>query len=160
VGFSFSSANGVQIIQGGVVLPTVGSWQVAPDTDWITMSASWDNPQATPPAVIVTYRLSEDTPILATYTEDQFAAHKISIVADRSDATHETVSVADPIAGVWNVLVVDPSGLGHVSYEGRGAAPAITADWTNVTRSGGAVPQLAVSLDVHNAPDGVLVDIY
>ena len=150
----------LNIFQGGPPLPAVGSWAVAPDIDWIMMTASWQIPREGAVALLVTFKERVGGPVLASYSESEFAANGIYVIEDLSGNRSRAVSVITPRAGVWDIYVVDPAGLGTITYTGIGAADPTELLWATVSRSGGAQPALHVSLDVQHAVEGALIDVY
>ena len=159
-GVQFYLDGEVDYLLGGRQLNLVGSWEVAEGLDWITMWATWTNPQTAPVPIIVTYRETEAGPILATFTEAEFAEHGIYIVEGLNDAYTSMVSVISPLAGVWDIEVVDPAGLAGLVYDAHGATPPPVLAWADVTRVSTPLPGVDIAVDLTNVEPDALIDIY
>jgi Ca2+-binding RTX toxin-like protein len=159
-GFQVSLDGEMEVFTGGRALPAVGSWEVAPALDYIIMTAQWENEQTGPVAVIVTYKAVIGGPVLATYTEADFAAAGIEVVADLTNAFAKTVAVFSPVAGVWDIEVVDAGGLGAISYGGQTAADPLAVTWLEVTRQDDPEPALFLRAEVNGADAGTAFDVF
>ncbi len=142
-------------------LPMVGSWEVSQALPYITMSVEWENGSPGSAPVVVTYRETKSGPILATYTEADFAANGIAVVAQLTGDFGKTVVVDNPRAGVWDIELVNASALGAVRETGHAPQAQLTFNWSNVQiEAAGAAKGLRIALDVGRASDDALVDIY
>ncbi|NET03637.1 MAG: DUF11 domain-containing protein [Symploca sp. SIO2B6] len=105
----------------GNKLPLIGSWNVAPDSEWVVMGADWDIANND-----VKIRVID--PDGNIYQESEFADNGIAIVDDLTDSKTRTVVVGQPQAGIWDIEVVDDTGLGEVNYSAFGATdvPEVT----------------------------------
>ncbi|WP_149978004.1 cadherin domain-containing protein, partial [Microcystis aeruginosa] len=95
---------------GAKNIPPVGSFAIAPDTDWILLSADWEN------AVTGNIPVQIETPDGTIINESDFAANNIAVVEELSDSTTKVVVIFNPQPGIWDINVVDPTGLGAVKY--------------------------------------------
>ncbi len=95
---------------GAKNIPPVGSFAIAPDTDWILLSADWENP------VTGNVPVQIETPDGTIINEADFAANNIATVEELSDSTTKVVVIFNPQPGIWDINVVDPTGLGAVKY--------------------------------------------
>jgi Ca2+-binding RTX toxin-like protein len=118
IGFRYDSANGFKPVFGTKPALLVGSWQTEGNEDWLEMTASWENPAGRDVALRVTYQAVVGGPVLATYEEADFEAAGIVAPLDFSGDYARSVFVNDPRAGVWDVAVVDATGLGAVAHDG------------------------------------------
>ena len=91
-------------------IPETGSWQVEPGEAYVLFSARWEN--ADPDAELVV-TLPDGTRI----GEDAFAANNIAVVDELSSATQRTIIALTPDAGLWDIELVDPAGLGTITTE-------------------------------------------
>ncbi|MFN9405479.1 MAG: Calx-beta domain-containing protein [Dolichospermum sp.] len=90
--------------------PQISGFEIAPDTEWILMGADWEN--SVNGDVAVQVELPDGTII----NEADFAANNIAVVEELSDSTSKVIVVFNPQPGIWNIKVVDETGLGEVSY--------------------------------------------
>ena len=115
--------------------PQTSGFAIAPDTEWILMGADWEN--SVNGDVAVQVELPDGTII----NEADFAANNIAVVEELSDSTSKVIVVFNPQPGIWNIKVVDETGLGEISYTDlrNSFLPSIeiTSPATNV--SGGIV---------------------
>jgi hypothetical protein len=95
---------------GAKNIPPIGSFAIAPDTDWILLSADWENP------VTGNVPVQIETPDGTIINEADFAANNIATVEELSDSTTKVVVIFNPQPGIWDINVVDPTGLGAVKY--------------------------------------------
>ncbi|MCA2656841.1 CARDB domain-containing protein, partial [Microcystis sp. M061S2] len=95
---------------GAKNIPPIGSFAIAPDTDWILLSADWEN------AVTGNIPVQIETPDGTIINESDFAANNIAVVEELSDSTTKVVVIFNPQPGIWDINVVDPTGLGAVKY--------------------------------------------
>jgi len=95
-------------ILGSKNIPPSNSFDVEVGTQWILLTASWEN--ATNEDVIIRVINQNGDAI----DEADFAANNIAIVDDLTGSNAKTVIVANPSPGVWDLEVVDATGLGDV----------------------------------------------
>ncbi len=98
-------------------IPQTGSWQVKDGRDYLMVSAEWEN--AAPGR-----KLKVIAPDGRQIFEKGFAKEGIAIVDELTTATRRAVVIAQPDAGVWDVVMVKEAGLGNVTYQGMGSTPA------------------------------------
>ncbi|NJO63310.1 MAG: DUF11 domain-containing protein [Richelia sp. RM2_1_2] len=98
----------------GNKLPLINSWNVAPDSEWVLMGVDWDIANNN-------VKLRVIDPDGNIYEESQFADNGIAIVDGLTDNKTRTVVVGRPSAGIWDIEVVDETGLGEVNYSAFGA---------------------------------------
>jgi VCBS repeat-containing protein len=82
---------------------TVGS-----DLTSLILKVNWDNP--TPNEVPVRV-IDEEGNVIP---EENFASNNITIVEELTDETSKAVVISDPDPGVWDIEVIDETGLGEV----------------------------------------------
>ncbi len=120
----------------GKELPETNSFAIEPDTDWVLLSANWDNPNPNSASVRV------KDPSGNLIEESDFAANNIAIVSDLTSPQTKTVVVANPTPGIWDIEVVNSAGLGEVQYTAfrdsadptiQVTAPATDVSGENVT---------------------------
>ena len=95
---------------GSKNIPPVGSFAIAPDTEWFFMGADWENP------VNGDVPIQVELPDGTIINEADFAANNIAVVEELSDSTTKVVVVFNPQPGIWDIKVVDETGLGAVKY--------------------------------------------
>jgi uncharacterized repeat protein (TIGR01451 family) len=104
-------------------LPPTNSFIVSPNTPWIILSADWEIP-------------SEDVKIRikkpdGTFIEEaDFAANNIAIFERLTNSDTRTAVVINPEPGIWDIEIIDDSGLGRVEYSGIGDSVAPTIEIT------------------------------
>jgi uncharacterized repeat protein (TIGR01451 family) len=123
----------VDVLFGSKLLPETNSFQVAPGSQYIILSADWENSN---PNVKVRIKKPDGSFI----DEADFAANNISIFAEFTDEDTRSVVIANPTPGIWDIVVVDPNGLGEIVYSGIGDSVVptieITSPTTDITSSG------------------------
>lgn len=92
-------------------LPPVNSFLVASNTPWITLTADWETPSDN-------VRVRIKKPDGTFVEESDFAANNIAIFEPLTNSDTRTVVVINPVAGIWDIEVVNDSGLGNVQYTG------------------------------------------
>ncbi|MEM9061416.1 MAG: tandem-95 repeat protein [Pseudomonadota bacterium] len=140
IGIRYDSANGLDTFASTKPALAVGSWEVAGTEDYLEMHALWENVAGRDVDVIVTYQETVGGPILQTFTLDEFAANGIEAPLELSSSFGRAVFVTNPIAGVWDIQVVDETGLGAVTYDAfiPASKPEVTLD--------------AITLDPNSSP--------
>ncbi|MDB9343550.1 type I secretion C-terminal target domain-containing protein [Nodularia spumigena CS-586/05] len=120
---------------GSKNIPPVGSYAIEPDTEWIFLGADWENP------VIGDVPIQIELPDGSIIDEADFAANNIAIVEELSDSTTKVVVVFNPQPGIWDIKIVDETGLGEVRYTAATDSFLPSIDITSPTTdvSGGLV---------------------
>ncbi|MBD2547856.1 DUF7507 domain-containing protein [Planktothricoides raciborskii] len=144
-----SITTGIKVFFNGKVeiltrdLPQTNSFTVAPGTQWMVMSADWENPAANAPVQV-------KAPNGTIFNESDFAANNIAIVDDLTDSTTKGVIVLNPTPGIWDLNVADPAGLGQVQYTAFRDSEAPTIEVTSPATdvSGG---QVAINYNAFDA---------
>ncbi len=115
-------------------LPQTNSVLVPPNTQWIMMSVDWENSNNNVPVQV-------KTPNGTFIQESDFAANNIAIIDEFTDSTTKTVIVLNPQQGIWDLNVVDATGLGKLEFIGFKDSVAPTVDLTapSVDVGGGEV---------------------
>ena len=149
---------------GSKAVDLIGSWALGPAQDLVILSAQWDNPTNSA-------RLELIAPGGRVLTEAEFGtatglAAGIALVEDLSSPTGRHVALLNPAAGVWDLRLVDETGLGAVRYEASEMLQGPQATITDVVidaaaRSGtimldlhmGDAADVALSLFVSDSPD-------
>uniref|UniRef100_UPI0039C683D1 Calx-beta domain-containing protein n=1 Tax=Nodularia chucula TaxID=3093667 RepID=UPI0039C683D1 len=94
----------------GSFLVEINSFQVDTSTSWVIFNANWDTASENVQVQII----KPDGTILQ---ESDFAnSSDIAIIETLSGSTTRAVVVANPEAGIWDINVVDGTGLGDVQY--------------------------------------------
>jgi len=116
------------------ILP-IGSWDIQPDTEWAILGADWEIDAAGDVPVRV------KKPDGSWIEEADFAANNIAVVDELTDSNSKVVVLFAPAPGIWDLEVVDPTGLGTVSYSAaeESVAPTIMVTTPLVNVPGGAV---------------------
>lgn len=98
------------IIFGNNLVET-SSFTIDSQPEWIILNASWDNP-SNKAAIYIT------KPDGTRVDESEFAANNIEIVESLISDTNKAVIVKNPEAGIWDINLVDTTGLGNFEYNG------------------------------------------
>jgi len=114
-------------------IPETSSFEIPLDTPFVILAADWEISNSN---VNVRIKKPDGTFI----DEAQFAANNIAIVSDFTDDNTRAVVIANPTPGIWDIVVVDPTGLGAIDYSAisDSVAPTIeiTSPATEVTSNG------------------------
>jgi uncharacterized repeat protein (TIGR01451 family) len=114
-------------------IPETSSFAIPVNTPFVILAADWETPNSN-----VKVRIKK--PDGSFIDEAQFAANNIAIVPDFTDNDTRAVVIANPIPGIWDILVVDPTGLGAIDYTAiaDSVVPTIqvTSPATEVTSNG------------------------
>ncbi len=95
----------------------IGSWQATPQMQALLVTASWDHPSIVRPQTrVVVYDDAAHSHVLARYEEADYAANNIEVITRLGADTHLVLGIAHPNAGVWDVELVNPQGLGTVIF--------------------------------------------
>ncbi|WP_316015721.1 hypothetical protein [Roseobacter sp. HKCCA0434] len=113
-------------------IPPVGSWDIAPGQDYVIFSARWENED---PAA----RLLVELPDGTILTEEEFAANNIAVLDAFSNSTSRTIIAFDPVEGIWDIEVEDPTGLGAIETEALGDTAGPTFGFLDVSQAGDLV---------------------
>jgi uncharacterized repeat protein (TIGR01451 family) len=110
----------VDVIFGSKKLPETNSFQVASGAQYIILSADWETSNSN-----VKVRIKK--PDGSFFEEEDFVANNASIVQEFTDEDTRSVVIANPVPGIWDIAVVDQTGLGDIKYSGIGdsALPSI-----------------------------------
>ncbi len=106
---------------GAKNIPPTGSFEVPPNTEWIVLSADWENEIAGDVPIEI------ETPNGTILTEAEFAANNIAIVDELTDSNTKAAIIFNPTPGIWDIQAADETGLGAVQYTAAtdSEAPAI-----------------------------------
>lgn len=137
----------------GKELPQTNSFTVDSGTKWSLLSADWDNPS------IGNVQVRVKTPNGNFIEEADFAANNIAIVDDLTSPQSRTVVVANPSPGVWDIELVNPTGLGEVQYSAfrDSVAPTIQITDPATDVSGGNV---AINYNAFDADSNAKVSLF
>ncbi|MFM5997755.1 MAG: hypothetical protein ACKO9U_24805, partial [Dolichospermum sp.] len=105
-------------------IPETSSFEIPSDTPFVILAADWEIPNSN---VNVRIKKPDGTFI----DEAQFAANNIAIVPDFTDDNTRAVVIANPTPGIWDILVVDPNGLGTIDYSAIADSVAPTIEITS-----------------------------
>ncbi|MFN7715339.1 MAG: ELWxxDGT repeat protein, partial [Pseudanabaenaceae cyanobacterium] len=124
---------------GGAPVRPISSFEITSNADgsardWTIFAAQWTN--ATPDA-----QVRIEKPDGSWVEEADFAANGLFIVDELSNDTKRAVATLKPEAGIWDIKVVDPTGLGDVKYEVSQSTlkPTIEITSPSIDVFGGAV---------------------
>ncbi|MFM5892316.1 MAG: hypothetical protein ACKOQS_29155, partial [Dolichospermum sp.] len=109
---------------GASNIPETSSFEIPSDTPFVILAADWEIPNSN---VNVRIKKPDGTFI----DEAQFAANNIAIVPDFTDDNTRAVVIANPTPGIWDILVVDPNGLGTIDYSAIADSVAPTIEITS-----------------------------
>ncbi|MGK7925690.1 MAG: Ig-like domain-containing protein, partial [Spirulina sp.] len=90
-------------------IPETNSFDVETGTEWVVLSADWEN--ANPNT-----KVRIKTPTGAFIDEVDFAANNFTIVPDFTDEDTRAIAIPNPSPGIWDIVVVDSTGLGTIDY--------------------------------------------
>lgn len=115
-------------------LPPTNSFLVSSDTPWILLSADWENDDSD-------VQIRIEKPDGSFIEEADFAANNIAILDGLTDSDTRTAVVVNPTAGIWDIEVVDDTGLGDIEYLGIEASdiPSIEVVSPSTNVKGGEV---------------------
>lgn len=112
---------------GRNTIPKLSSWALQDTTDLVILSAEWqiasDN--------VAIELIAPDGLILSE--ADIAARSDIALVADLNSDTSRHVALEFPQTGIWDLRVVNPSGLGGVSYYASDMLESAVAEFVSVT---------------------------
>ncbi|BAY07027.1 FG-GAP-like repeat-containing protein [Calothrix sp. NIES-2098] len=124
--------NGRAQIKIGNFLKEINSFRVDPGTKWVIFNANWDTPSDN-----VKVKLKK--PDGSILQESDFAnSSDISVVSNLSSSKTRAVVVANPEAGIWDINVVDATGLGDVQASAFRDSEAPSIQVTNITANADA----------------------
>lgn len=127
------------------------TFQVAGGTSSIILMSEWTT------AGSATIRMRR--PDGSWVNEADFASTNIALYSALNTSRRRAVVVTSPVAGNWSIEVVNPGGLGTVSYAGFGVSPTIGAVVTGV--SGGQRREVvSISTSVVDPSNTAKVSLY
>ncbi len=117
-------------------IDAIGSWELGPELELVILSAQWENASDSA-------RLELIAPGGTVLTEADFGdntglAAGIALVEDLTSPTGRHVALLAPAAGIWDVQLVDETGLGAVRYEASEMLQGAQAVISDVTIAPGA----------------------
>ena len=123
------------LIWGAKDIPPTNSFDVEPGTEFLLLTADWDNPTASN----VPVRVKDPNGNFIEQTD--FSANGIAIVDDLTGLNAKTVIINNPAPGNWDLEIVDNTGLGEVRIFGfrDSVAPTIEITAPAVDVGGGEV---------------------
>lgn len=132
----------------------------------LILSADWENPSSS-------VQVQVKRPDGRLITESEFAANNIALLNDFNDENTRAVVIANPSPGNWEIQVVNPTGLGVLTYSGfeTTIAPTvqITAPTTDISGNTVDISYRALDADSNatvklfydtdnTSFDGILID--
>ncbi|WP_298863248.1 DUF4114 domain-containing protein [uncultured Sulfitobacter sp.] len=111
--------DGTANVIGGDNIPKTSSWFITGGREYVMLNALWEN--ADPDARVFVVK-----PDGTVIQEADFAANRIMVVEDFSSPTERVVIIDAPEEGTWDLEVVDPTGLGEVTYAASGETESPT----------------------------------
>jgi uncharacterized repeat protein (TIGR01451 family) len=138
---------------GAKNIPPTSSFAIEPSTEWVLLSADWQNP------ITGDVPIQIKTPDGRTISEADFTANNIAIVEELTDENTKTVILAAPQAGIWDIEVVDPTNLGSIEYTAAtdSVLPTIDVTAPAVDVGGGTVE---IGYDVFDADSVAEVQLF
>ncbi|HMO67909.1 MAG TPA: hypothetical protein PKE25_04475, partial [Novosphingobium sp.] len=112
------------LITGANDLPKTNSFDVGGTEPWLMIAAAWENDASG--EVLTRVRTPEGTFI----AEADYAANGITVIAEFTGSRTKTIVIENPRAGNWDLQVIDPAGLGAVSYKGFTPNPPVGIEIT------------------------------
>ena len=108
-------------ILGRKDIEVTSSWNLSPEQDIVILSAYWDTPSDDA-------RLELILPGNVVLTEADIALRDdIALVEDLNSPTARHVAIAGPTAGIWDLRLADPTGLGEIRLEASEMLPTPVA---------------------------------
>jgi Ca2+-binding RTX toxin-like protein len=102
---------------GASEVPLYSSWIVDEGVGDLTVFVGWEHEAVGPVQTrVVVYDDLEKTQVREIIAEADYAAHGIAVIDAWSGPTGKVVYIAAPAPGLWDVEVVNPAGLGEVTY--------------------------------------------
>ena len=128
VGAKFNFNGGIGFIGSEPARP-ISSFEITSNAngtnrDWIMLGADWTNPSDN---VQVRVQKSDGTWV----EESDFAANGFVVVNELSDEDTRVVVIPNPEPGIWDIKVVDPTGLGTIDYSVNQSTIKPTIDITS-----------------------------
>ncbi|MCL1462940.1 lipase family protein [Argonema galeatum] len=111
---------------GAKNIPETNSFIVNPSTNWVILGANWENAANNVPIQV---KLPNGTIL----NESDFAANNITVVNDLTGSNTKGVIVYNPTPGVWDINVLNPTGLGNVRYSAFRDAVKPVVEVTNLS---------------------------
>ncbi len=138
---------------GAKNIPPTSSFAIEPATEWVLLSADWQNP------VTGDVPIQIKTPDGRIINEADFTANNIAIVEELTDENTKTVVLVAPQAGIWDIEVIDPTNLGSIEYTAATDSILPTIDVTAPTTdvSGGTVD---ISYDAFDADSSAEIQLF
>ncbi|WP_372612507.1 ELWxxDGT repeat protein [Aquicoccus sp.] len=153
-------------VMGRKAIEEIGSWELGPEQDLVILSAQWQNDSDTARLELI----APDGTVLteADFGTDTGFAGAIALVDDLTGPLGRHVALQNPVAGIWDVRLVDEAGLGDVRYEASDMLTGPQASITGIvtppgTRAGvveidlapGDADEIALTLFVSETPDAL-----
>lgn len=103
---------------------------VQPNAQWLILNAEWGTSNSS-------VKVKLKSPDGKTIEESDFAANNIAIVNDLTDTQNRSVIISKPVAGVWSIEVVNPTGLDSLHYRAFRDSVAPTIELDPIVNAGG-----------------------
>lgn len=102
---------------GAKDVPLYSSWVVDTRVKDLLVDVKWENEASkTVKTRVVVYDDLAKTQVRQVIDEADYAANGIAVIKEWSNATGKVVYIGKPTEGLWDVEVVNPAGLGKISY--------------------------------------------
>ncbi|MBK7674882.1 MAG: hypothetical protein IPJ27_08980 [Candidatus Accumulibacter sp.] len=102
---------------GASEVPLYKSWIIDDTVGDLTVFVAWENAAASPVVTrVVVYDDLAKTHVREIIEEADYISHGIAIIDEWSGAAGKVIYIAAPEAGVWDVEVMNPDGLGEITY--------------------------------------------
>lgn len=93
---------------GASEIPKTNSFYVEPETEYLLLNASWENNNQD----LVEVQVID--PQGTIYQENEFESQGFYILEDLSNEFQKTVLINTPTEGIWDLQVIDDSGIGTI----------------------------------------------
>jgi uncharacterized repeat protein (TIGR01451 family) len=121
---SFDPSSSSQAPLAISIVAQPNQFTVQPNTQWLILNSEWDISSDNP----VTVRVK--SPTGKVINELDFGANNIAIIKNLTDSRNKSIIINKPLTGLWEIEVVDSTGLDNLQYRAfrDPVAPTIQLD--------------------------------
>ena len=132
---------------GAKDVPIYSSWIVDSSMSDLIVTVDWQNEAVNPVHTrVVVYDDLAKTKVREIINESDYLTHGIAVVDEWSGLKNKVIYISEPEAGLWDVEVVDPDGLGDINYSATTSLAENTFDFGAASASGNLI-QIGYNLD-------------
>ncbi|TXI41162.1 MAG: DUF4347 domain-containing protein [Nitrosomonas sp.] len=132
---------------GAKDVPIYSSWIVDSSMSDLIVTVDWQNEAVNPVHTrVVVYDDLAKTKVREIINESDYLTHGIAVVDEWSGLKNKVIYISKPEAGLWDVEVVDPDGLGDINYSATTSLAENTFDLGAASASGNLI-QIGYNLD-------------